>query len=609
MSHPAPGWTGPKYTPAANVVSPDGGPQGLGDLANNWDKATFEAWLAEQWAATFGKTGIAMGGLRELVHAIISVFQGDVEPLEELIEEAVRGIPLVGDLFADFWDAIRGEYEGDVGPLLAIQALFAPIRRVVQIFTGRPGGLGADAAEVDNFWGDMQATLKGEPTSGSWFEDVSIAAASGVEQLAENIAGGVAAGAGAIANAGQKIADLLGIADSAQKIAMAAQQQIQDLQNETGNPDFNGFAWSTIFSGADGAPLSSTDWAGSSEIVIRGDSGYAGVAEGSADGYYYKVSQYEFETDSQSASVVLGSRTSDDLWSSVCVRCDPAMTQGAFCRFNRSTIQLGRFTRSGSSWTWTVWTSVPRTGNQGDIPRPRCSGDNYYVLVNGVTVLAWTDSGATVSKGAGFRRAAFVEQKGSNVFGFAIASWRIASFAMADWLPPGGTVTTPSWQLRRGTGTAVALAVAHGSQALLPTNFYTINDRSTDVDIDLANGAATIQTSGWYEIAATSMNRDDNGDEGFSGTPNGNTVNAWRSSPWVLYVDGAAMIGPVMSGVAVKVYLAAGQVVRTGVAASSPNYPTTRSGDGEVANLTATSNISHVSGGPSASFTGRKLTD
>ncbi|QKY80028.1 hypothetical protein SEA_DOGGS_27 [Gordonia phage Doggs] len=171
MSHPAPTWSGPKYTPAANVASPDGGPQGMSDLANNWDKPTFEAWLAQQWQETFGKTGIAVGGLRELVHAIISAFQGDIEPLEELIEESIRGIPLVGDLFADFWDAIRGEYEGDVGPLLAIQALFAPIRKVLEIFTGHSGGVGASTTEVESFWGDWKSYVSGDPVAGlgSWF--------------------------------------------------------------------------------------------------------------------------------------------------------------------------------------------------------------------------------------------------------------------------------------------------------------------------------------------------------------------------------------------------------------------------------------------------------
>ncbi|ANA86895.1 hypothetical protein PBI_PIPP_28 [Gordonia phage Pipp] len=433
-----------------------------------------------------------------------------------------------------------------------------------------------------------------------------------VTEVADNIknaatGGSTKIGGGLGASVFDAVANLFGLADNAEKIAMAAQQQLQDITNETNTPGWSGYAWSSIFSGADGTPLPSTDWS-TTNVIIAGDDGHAGLLHNSPDGSHLAVTQpiHQFTTDSQSASVVLGNKIfgSEDRWTTIRLRCNAAGTEGAVCWVRPGSIRIGRI----SGGTTTVWTTISPSTKSGDIVRFRCHGDNYYVLLNGVVILSWTDVGASVSKGAAFRHAAFSQEYLNGAF-YDQASFRIASWAMADWLPPGGAVTTPSWQIRRGTNTAVALTVAHGGQALLPNNFYTITDRSTDVVIDLATGAATIQTDGWYEISATSMNRDDNGDEGFSGTPNGNTINAWRSSPWVLFVDGSAMIGPVMSGVAVKVYLAAGNVVRTGVAASSPNYPTTRSGDGEVANLTATSNISHVSGGPSASFTGRKLPD
>ncbi|AZV00753.1 minor tail protein [Gordonia phage Kiko] len=170
MTHPAPSWSGPDYLPAVNVPSTAGGPQGMSDMST-WTKDDFEAWLAEQWQATFGKTGIGVGALRELVHAIISAFQGDIEPLEDLIEESIRNIPLVGDLFADFWDAIRGEYEGDVTPLMLIQALFAPIRKVLEIFSGRSSAVDATSADVASFWSDWQSYISGVPVPslGSWF--------------------------------------------------------------------------------------------------------------------------------------------------------------------------------------------------------------------------------------------------------------------------------------------------------------------------------------------------------------------------------------------------------------------------------------------------------
>lgn len=444
--------------------------------------------------------------------------------------------------------------------------------------------------------------IVGQPIAnalGDWLldtNDKAVSANAKSDNIATNINnavnGGSASGGGLIAGVFDAVSNIFGTADSAQKIAIAAQQQIQDLQNETSNPDFNGFAWSTIFSGSDGAPLSSTDWAGSSQIVIRGDSGYAGVAEGSADGHYYKTSQYEFTSDTQSASVVLGSRTADTLWTSVEVRCDPGMTQGAFVRANRTTIQLGRFTRSGSTWTWTVWTSQSRTNNQGDILRIRTSGDNYYVLVNGTTVISWTDSGASVSKGAGFRRAGFTEEKSTSIFGSPIASFRLASFAMADWLPPGGTVTTPAWRLRRGAGSAVSLDVAAGSVAVLPSSFYTVNDLAASVTVtNLGTGQITITETGWYAVSASMTQRQDTT----------RAESGWMPSPWVLYIDGTAAVGPIMAGVATEVYLAAGQVIRPGVSAT---WPVSHGGD---TSTSANSSVGFISGAPAASFTGRKI--
>ena len=444
--------------------------------------------------------------------------------------------------------------------------------------------------------------IVGQPIAnalGEWLldtNDKAVSANAKSDNIATNINnavnGGSSSGGGLIAGVFDAVSNIFGTADSAQKIAIAAQQQIQDLQNETSNPDFNGFAWSTIFSGSDGAPLSSTDWAGSSQIVIRGDSGYAGVAEGSPDGHYYKTSQYEFASDTQSASVVLGSRTADTLWTSVEVRCDATMTQGAFVRANRTTIQLGRFTRSGSTWTWTVWTSQSRTNNQGDILRIRTSGDNYYVLVNGTTVISWTDSGASVSKGAGFRRAGFTEEKSTNIFGSPIASFRLASWAMADWLPAGGTVTTPAWRLRRGAGGQVSLSVNSGSSAVLPSGFFTVNDLATSVTVtNLGTGQITITESGWYAVSASAVQRPDNL----------RAENGWVASPWVLYIDGVAAVGPIMAGVTTEVYLAAGQVVRPGVSASAS---VSTGGD---SSTSAYSAVDFVTGAPAASFTGRKV--
>ena len=148
----------------------------------------------------------------------------------------------------------------------------------------------------------------------------------------------------------------------------------------------------------------------------------------------------------------------------------------------------------------------------------------------------------------------------------------------------------------------------------MPANFYNVEDLSSSVTVsDLGTGQVTIETSGWYEVAASSTNRDN-----LSAAPGtqsgirdaGDHTQGWRSSPWVLYVDGSPIIGPIGSGVSTTVYLAAGQIIRPGIVASSP-LAGAGSGGGSTPlydqGYRTRSQISHVSGAPSASFTGRKV--
>ncbi|WAB09205.1 minor tail protein [Gordonia phage LittleMunchkin] len=427
-----------------------------------------------------------------------------------------------------------------------------------------------------------------------------------VNDLADNITGavndGVAVGTGKVREAFDAVLALFGLADSAQRTALAAQQQLQEITAETPT---GGQSWSTQFAGGNGTALPLSDWTGSPEIVIRGNSGYAGVAEGSADGTYWKTTTFIVDSDNQSVSMLLGSRTSDNLYTGCSLRSNADGTEGVYVRANATTIQIGRYTRAGSAFTFSGWNSLQRNNSEGDLIRLRCDGDNYYVLVNGQAIMSWPDTSGAVNKGANYRHGTFFEQKGSNVFGGAIASSRLAGFAFADWAAPGAALSTPSWFMRRGTNTLVALSVSHGAVALLPASFYTITDRSSAVGVDLTNGEVTIQETGIYEITATGINRDDN-DSGGVNNNNGNTVNAYRMTPWVLYLDGQATMGPITSGSSVRFPLIAGQKVRIGVSASNPNYPSMRGGTDPV-DVPATSNITHVGGGPTAVFSGIKV--
>lgn len=449
--------------------------------------------------------------------------------------------------------------------------------------------------------------------------------ATGVDGLAEAVRDGAAAAAGTftgiVDEAYQGILDLFGLANTARDIAITAQSQLQEITNDTeAPPELNGISWSTSFGGDLNSPLPSGDWPSVYNLVIK-ESGYLGISDSSPNNSIaWAVTNQAYATEGMSASNVLGpprGKTGwDTLYSGVYVNCNSGFTSGAYAHIRPDRINFGRMQRAGTTFTFTQLATVSGTFKQGDIVRIRHYSGTYHVVVNGLTKISFTDSSNVIPRGTGYDRAGISQQRGqfSDLFGsWTNDSWRMAGFAMSDWLPAGVNVTAASWRLRRGSGGEVSLSVSHGEQTTMPSGFYTTNDLSAKVTItDLGTGTVTVTEDGWYEIMATSTNRDN-----FNQSPSaaagtheaGDNRASWRSTLWVLFVDGTPVAGPIMSGVPTTVYLSAGQQVRPGVSAS---WPLTGAG-GHTGDITrqfaysGRSAITHVSGAPSASFTGRKV--
>ncbi|MGB6246123.1 hypothetical protein [Gordonia sp. (in: high G+C Gram-positive bacteria)] len=578
-----------------------------------WDDASLRkptTSLPQQWIAGLVDgladlwTGVedAVDWVRELIAKLIG---RPVGAIQDAIQDALTWVGQLGSILSgnspsgplpSLAGAVVGTIQTMINQFAAIANgdLVTPVNAIVQMFK--------------DGWTGAAATAK-----------------SLTEQVADNInaaiSGGVSTGVGIVKDVFDTIASIFGLAGTARDIAMSAQTQLQEITNNQTPEGFDGYSWSTIFSGSNGAALPAGDWPVVAGLAIRGDQGHVGIADGAANGHWHARAAGLFLSDTQSTSVVLGPRGKygQDWDTGLYVRCDDAMTVGAFARVRSNRIDIGRFTRSGTSWNHFQFTQIATTVREGDLVRFRANGDTYYVLVNGIVKASYTDGTASVAQGTGYRRAGFSEQRSeyySFPFTYRDDSYRVAAFAMADWLPPGASVTSPGWRLRRGSGNEVGLAVNHGEQAPMPGGFYNVNDLSALVTVqDLGTGQIKIDTAGWYEISATGIHRDN---EAFTSntyaTGVAHVANAWHASPWVLYVDGAAVAGPMMAGVSTTIYLAEGQVVRPGVSASTPIQPSAIVVDVDGSRtsnnnkmIQARSRITGVSGAPSASFTGRKV--
>lgn len=125
MSTPG-GWTAPQYALPLGGGG-DGGPAGIGQFAT-WTQTEWNQWLNARFAEWLEQYGIPFEYLDNVASSLVLAFQGETGPLEELIEDAVRDIPVVGDILADLKDAFEGTYTGEDGAFIAIQSAVSKLR-------------------------------------------------------------------------------------------------------------------------------------------------------------------------------------------------------------------------------------------------------------------------------------------------------------------------------------------------------------------------------------------------------------------------------------------------------------------------------------------------
>ncbi|SKU88080.1 Uncharacterised protein [Mycobacteroides abscessus subsp. bolletii] len=444
--------------------------------------------------------GGVLNGINSMINQVIDIFRGVlVTPINQALQDV-----------KDWWNALTGKtsnltHDGNLG----IDKVTSLVENLGNMLSGVKKG--------------ADGTTTG--TSGTLSDQI--------DQAKDSLLG------------------LLGLSKDALKSAIAAQTTLQEQETEQNTGGGNSYSF--VFSGADGAALNSTDWTtgpNPGDITIRGDSGYAGVKNGNPDGYFFASPNYTYATDGQSASFVLGDTQNGNYYSGVYIRCDSGRTQGAYCLAKEGEIRIGKFTRSGSSWSFSAPLTL-QTGlsavKQGARVEIRCSGTNYFVRVNGRQVLSATDAGNTISIGAAYRYSMFSVQRASPFFTYD--SYRVAAFAMSDYTSAGaGFSMSNSWSIRRDSTADVTYGPY--SSGAFPSGFFTFNDYTTDVTLDdLGTARIEIATTGLYRINTTYR----------SVTAKGTSV-----PYWVVYKNGTRITGAIPSGCPFEIPLVAGDFVQPG---------------------------------------------
>ncbi|MBE5453514.1 hypothetical protein E3G52_000378 [Mycobacteroides abscessus] len=299
------------------------------------------------------------------------------------------------------------------------------------------------------------------------------------------------------------------IAQQAAVAAAAIQAQYQRQQNTIPS---GLLSYVTLFGGADGAALPA-EFSGS-DLEVRGSSGYCGIDAARADGTYIATCNKQTTTDDVQTTIVIGDLgglnaiNTYTLFSS-----DSGYTTGAYLAMNGAGVSVGKYTRSGGTFTpgapFMSWSGAVGQG----IAVTAYRKSNNWVLDVGGDVKA-TTTNSTVTTGASNRYGGgivMVRKTASTGWfsgNYQYDSNRLVSLYLGDFYakssfysgarmtrPGGSNINGPThaYNLPQGSSTTFS--------GVLPTNFFNLqNFASDDVTVNVASGSITINNPGLYYV-------------------------------------------------------------------------------------------------------------
>lgn len=466
-------------------------------------------WISNvrPWASNLLPTHLVDGleaALTEFTNRIKGLFDtigGAVDATIDDIEARLAAIGADGKIdAAELWNIanIPAIAIGKITGLAAQLADFA-LKSAVQTFMDTVGGtVGASMTDIFNRLSKLSAT--GQINGATGIAGALNEAQTGVNAVRDAIANGLGLlGSGLTNLQVQNQATLTAqIAAQAAAAAAATNAQLAKSQGQQ-NAAGGGLNYTTVFGGADGAALPA-EFTGS-DLKVRGNNGYAGIAASKPDGTYVVTCTKQCSTDDQSLAVVLGDQGgSPSAPEYHLFHSNSGYTAGACLKIDNGNATIGSYTRSGASITFTAFPGGTWSGalGQGSLLEVHNVGTTWTLAINGNTVLSVTSSavtfGASTRYGGGFVMVRATVSLGWFQGTVTYDSFRVASITLSDYIDPiylgsGATMARTS---------ATNVTVATGT-TVLPNSFYSVVQAATpDIACNLTNGTMTPSLSGWY---------------------------------------------------------------------------------------------------------------
>jgi hypothetical protein len=135
-------------------------PPAIRNLANQGLPAIFDGSNGGNVLSDFTPFGVITRLFAEFAAAVANADPNDIqgpEDLPGLMLDFIEGLPIIGELVG-LLEAIGGTYDGDDAVLLAVQEIFHPIRKLLQLVSGQPVGF-PTVEEVTVGWVDLADAL------------------------------------------------------------------------------------------------------------------------------------------------------------------------------------------------------------------------------------------------------------------------------------------------------------------------------------------------------------------------------------------------------------------------------------------------------------------
>ncbi|MBE5500474.1 hypothetical protein [Mycobacteroides abscessus] len=409
--------------------------------------------------------------------------------IEGLIQQAqVSGLAIIQTIINQILDILNGN-------------LVTPINSLVQGVKDW-FGLNQNKTQALNSSGQM---------SGSAITGAINEAATGLGALRDAIGAGLGFLGGSMTNQDAQNQAILVAQTAAQAAAAAAAANAQLAKSQgQSNTGAGGLSYATTFGGADGAVLPAEF--SSSDLGIRGSNGYVGIDASRPDGTYLATCSKMCNSDDQSIAVVLGDQGGSIAAPMyVLFHSDSADTAGAAVRIDYSSVILGSYTRSGSTYSFTPFSGGVWSGSlgQGMLVEAHNVGTSWTISVGGNAVLSVTNSSVTFGPTRRYSGGIVMARATVNLGWFqgtkTYDSFRLAAMTLGDYVIPayagsGARIARTSTAVvscaslsTAGTGSS-----AHG---LIATDYFNVIRESTpDIAVDLSNGKFTVSEPDWYRV-------------------------------------------------------------------------------------------------------------